>query len=80
MLNTSHNTGGVKILKDSERLIIVGRNKFNIINYSYKKPEGAFFEIPNTDKVLDASIFEGNLLVLVREGDSTFIKKMAIIK
>ena len=80
LLNTSHNTGGVKILKDSERLIIVGRNKFNIINYSYKKPEGAFFEIPNTDKVLDASIFEGNLLVLVREGDSTFIKKMAIIK
>jgi len=80
LLDTAHNTSGIKILKDSERVIIVGRNKFNMINYSYKKPEGASFEIPNTDKVLDASIFEGNLLVLVREGDSTFLKKMAIME
>jgi hypothetical protein len=80
LLDTVHNTGGIKILKTPEKIIVAGRNKFNIIDYSYKKPEGTFFEIPSTDKVLDVSIFEGHLLVLVREGDSTFLKKMAIME
>ncbi len=80
LLDTTNNIGGVKLIKGSDRLIVAGRTKFNIIDYTYKKPEGTFFEIPRTEKLVDAEVFEGNLLVLVREGDSTYIKKMAIIE
>jgi len=80
LLETVNNSGGIKLIHHADKLIIAGRNKFNIIDYSYKKPEGATFEIPKDDKMIDADIFEGNIIVLVREGDSSFIKKLAIME
>jgi len=80
LLETANNSGGIKLIHTADKLIIAGRNKFNLIDYSYKKPEGATFDIPKTDKLIDADIFEGNIIVLVREGDSTFIKKLAILE
>ena len=80
LMDTVNNTGGIKLIKDSNKLIVAGRTKFNVIDYSYKKPEGTFFEIPRAEKMIDAVFFEGNLLVLVKEGDSTYIKKMAIMQ
>lgn len=80
LIDTALNTGGFKILKNSEKVIIVGRKKFNIINYEYKKPEGTYFDVPTNTRIIDGDIFEGNLLVLVREGDTTFIKKIGIIE
>jgi hypothetical protein len=63
-----------------DQLVVVGRNKFNILNYTFKSPEGTYFDIPEGEKIVDADLFAGNLMVLTRDTEHLFLKKVAILE
>jgi pimeloyl-ACP methyl ester carboxylesterase len=80
LLLTSNNTGGIKVLKNPQQVIVVGKNKFNIIDYQYKQPKGTYFDIPDDEKIKDAVMSNGNMMVLSKKDAHYFLKKVAILE
>ncbi|HOO31768.1 MAG TPA: hypothetical protein PK466_01440 [Thermotogota bacterium] len=80
LLLTSNNTGGFKILKKPQQIVVVGKNKFNLIDFQAGQAVGTYFDLPDGEKIIDAVSYNGNFMVLTRNEGNYFLKKVAILE
>lgn len=72
------NVGGFKLLHTQDFVIVVGRTRINLIDLAPKPPVGSYYAFDSGRTIVDADLWEGGLLLLMRNSDGFFLEKVGI--
>ena len=74
------NVGGFKLLAMQDYVLVIGRSRINVIDLAPKPPVGSYFSVEPGTTIVDADLWEGGLLLLIRNDDGFYLEKVGVVK
>ncbi len=74
------NVGGFKLLAMQDYVLVIGRSRINMVDLAPKPPVGSYFAVEPGTTIVDADLWEGGLLLLIRNDDGFYLEKVGVMK